>query len=67
MRYLVNKNSQSNGDHEVHKDICNHLPNQENQKYLGNFSNCYDAVRKAKEYDTKADGCYWCCKACHTS
>jgi len=67
MEYLVNKNAQYNGDHEVHKEICGHLPNPENRKHLGNFTNCHDAVRKAKEYDSKADGCYYCCNDCHTS
>lgn len=65
--YLVNKNAQSNGDHEVHKETCSYLPNPENQKYLGNFSNCHDAVREAKKYDKDADGCYYCCNECHTS
>lgn len=65
--YLVNKNAQYNGDHEVHKDTCSYLPNPENRKYLGNFSNCHDAVREAKKYDFEADGCYYCCNECHTS
>ena len=28
MRYCMNKNSQNNGDHEVHTEDCNKLPNQ---------------------------------------
>lgn len=67
MRYLINKNAQYNGDHEVHNETCNHLPNLENRKYLGNFSNCRDAVDEAKKLDSDADGCYWCCNECHTS
>lgn len=67
MEYLVNKNAQSNGDHEVHKKICDHLPNLENRKDLGSFSNCHDAVREAKKYDSNADGCFHCCNECHTS
>lgn len=66
-KYLVNKNAQSNGDHEVHIETCGHLPNLENRKYLGYFSNCKDAVADAKKYDSDADGCYYCCNACHTS
>jgi hypothetical protein len=25
-KYYVNKNKQSNGDHEVHKEGCNYMP-----------------------------------------
>jgi hypothetical protein len=37
-KYYVNKNAQSNGDHEVHKESCSYLPNLENRIYLGVFS-----------------------------
>jgi len=29
--YYVNKNAQSNGDHEVHKDGCTFMPEAENR------------------------------------
>lgn len=47
--YYVNINAQSNGDHEVHTEGCSYLPDLQNRIYLGYFSNCYDAVREAKE------------------
>ncbi len=64
--YYININPQPNGDHEVHKSDCGHLPLSPNAIYLGKFANCYDAISKAKErgYNT-ADGCYYCCKPCH--
>jgi len=65
--YYVNKNAQSNGDHEVHKEICDYLPNSENQIYLGYFSNCGEAVKKAGEYFDQVNGCYYCSYECHTS
>jgi len=65
--YYVNKNSQANGDHEVHKSGCSRLPNPENRQYLGEFSNCRDAVRKAKDFYTRVNGCFYCSKECHTS
>jgi len=65
--YYVNKNAQSNGDHEVHSSGCSHMPDQSNQKYLGNFSNCHDAVREAKKYYPQSNGCYHCSLECHTS
>lgn len=65
--YFVNKNAQNNGDHEVHKEGCSHLPLPSNRLYLGVFSTCYPAVLEAKNYYPSADGCYYCSTACHTS
>ena len=65
-KYYVNKNAQTNGDHEVHDQYCNFLPKVENRIYLGEFSNCSSAVSKAKEYYSKVNGCYYCCNDCHT-
>ena len=64
--YYVNKNSQSNGDHEVHRDDCSYLPDPANRLYLGYFSNCADAVREATKHYPQSNGCYYCCPACHT-
>ena len=66
-KYYVNKNAQSNGDHEVHVSGCNYMPDEANRKYLGDFTNCHDAVREAKKTYSKSDGCYYCCEPCHTS
>lgn len=63
----MNQNAQTNGDHEVHTDQCSHLPNFLNRRNLGFFRDCHDAVKKAKEYDKDADGCYYCCNECHAS
>jgi len=65
-KYYVNMNPQDNGDHEAHKEGCTWMPIPENRKYLGDFTNCHDAVREAKKYDSKADGCYYCSRECHT-
>lgn len=64
--YYVNDNAQNTGEHEVHKEGCSYMPIQSNLKYLGDYSNCRDAVRKAKEYYASVDGCYYCCNECHT-
>ncbi|MCY4089141.1 MAG: hypothetical protein OXF49_03405 [Candidatus Saccharibacteria bacterium] len=64
--YYVNRNAQSNGDHEVHVPSCSHCPNPENRIYLGTFSNCWAAVREAKKYFSQANGCYYCVNPCHT-
>lgn len=66
-RYYVNKNAQSNGDHEVHKLECSWVPIEKNRIYLGEFSNCKEAVKEAKKHYSKVNGCYYCSNNCHTS
>lgn len=65
--YYVNKNAQANGDHEVHVDTCVYLPLPANRTYLGIYSSCAPAVTQAKTIYRKSNGCYTCCRACHTS
>ncbi len=65
-KYYVNKNEQSNGDHEVHKEGCEWMPT-ESYEYLGQFSNCEDAVNEAEKYYSQVNGCYYCSRDCHTS
>ncbi len=64
--YYVNKNAQSNGDHEVHREGCNYLPEQDNREYLGDFSSCHEAVKEALRRNYDANGCIHCSNACHT-
>jgi hypothetical protein len=64
--YYVNHNAQSNGDHEVHRDGCTHLPDISNRLYLGIFSNCRDAVWEAKKTYPRSNGCYYCSRECNT-
>lgn len=66
-KYYVNKNPQSNGDHEVHSENCRFLPNEANRKLLGYYSSCKAAVNKAKEYYNQVNGCYYCSRDCHTN
>jgi len=64
--YYVNTRVQPNGDHEVHKQGCSSMPEEGNRILLGDFANCHDAVRKAKEYYSQVNGCYYCSNECHT-
>jgi hypothetical protein len=66
MNYYVNKRAQSNGDHEVHTASCRYLPSENDRRFLGDFSNCADAVREAKRYYPQSNGCRFCATACHT-
>ncbi|RAH34417.1 hypothetical protein DOT37_03105 [Pantoea agglomerans] len=65
--YYVNKNAQTNGDHEVHVGSCDRMPQTSNRLYLGIFESCSPAVREAKKFYLKSNGCYYCSRACHTS
>lgn len=67
MRFYVNTKAQANGDHEVHRETCNRLPNEANRLYLGVFATSQEAVCEAKKYYKQADGCYYCCPESHTS
>ena len=69
--FIINKNQQANGDHEVHNATtgCIHMPNVENQVNLGYHASCKEAVAKAKQQwpNNRIDGCFYCCPACHKS
>lgn len=69
--FIVNKNAQSNGDHEVHNTTtgCPHMPNVENQVAAGAHLTCAEAVAAVKKANPtlRINGCYYCCNACHTS
>lgn len=64
--YYVNKNAQSNGDHEVHKSGCSYMPKEWNRIFLGSFDNCFDAVRESQKRYRQSNGCYYCCNPCNT-
>ena len=66
-RYYMNKNSQTNGDHEVHKEGCNRMPLIQNRLFIGNFLSCRQAVAAAKRINPRADGCFYCSRECHNS
>ncbi len=65
--YYVNQNAQLNGDHEVHEEGCSYMPAPQNRMPLGVHSNCASAVQAAKRRYDRANGCYHCSYACHTS
>ncbi|THF60344.1 hypothetical protein E6O51_14145 [Pseudothauera rhizosphaerae] len=67
--YYINKNQQANGDHEVHIDTCSYLPSEPNRIYLGNYYSCAPAVAEAKRRwpTNRINGCFYCCRPCHTS
>jgi len=70
-KFVLNRNQQANGDHEVHNATigCNYMPVPASQIDLGTHSDCRGAVTVAKQTypHWRINGCYYCCRACHTS
>ncbi|MCY4319002.1 MAG: hypothetical protein OXE76_07415 [Alphaproteobacteria bacterium] len=65
--YYVNRNPQSNGDHEVHRaDNCPVPAAIINRHYLGWYISCHGAVAEARRQGFRANGCYFCSRECHT-
>lgn len=65
--YYVNNDQTKNpgSHHEVHTEEHANELNIKNKTYLGYYDNCHDAVEKAKETYSDADGCAICCSLCH--
>lgn len=65
--YYVNNDQTRNPGlhHEVHTEEHANELNITNKSYLGYYDNCNDAVVKAKEKYSDADGCAICCSICH--
>lgn len=66
MRYYVNKNAQTNGDHEVHELTCSFVPGESSRIYLGDFNSCGPAVTAARKHFRQVNGCFYCSRSCHT-
>lgn len=64
-RYYVNRETDRQGDHEVHTSTCSRLPH--NRIDLGDHFSCYTAVMAAKQFFARSNGCYYCSTVCHTS
>ena len=64
--YYLNRNAQANGDHEVHTEHCQHLPEPHNRIYLGEHSGCHSAVATAKfiHPEWKINECFYCSRVC---
>lgn len=63
--YIVNRNAQPTGEHEVHTSSGEHAPSINNRINLGFFHNSSEAIREAKKYYNNVDGCFYCCPENH--
>lgn len=70
-RFIVNRQQQPNGDNEVHNETtgCDYMPLPQNREPLGEHNSCREAVALAKGRFSNAriNGCFYCCRACHTT
>lgn len=62
-KYYINSSAPKDSDHIVHVETCPYLP--DGLEVLGNFSTCQVAMEAARYFYHQANGCYWCCRACH--
>ena len=65
--YYASRYAQANGDHEIHRAGCANMPIGANRLYLGDFPNCFSALREAKKYYQRSSGCRLCSPECHTT
>ncbi|MFS4445386.1 hypothetical protein [Maribacter sp. 2307UL18-2] len=66
-KYCVNKETDNNGDHEVHKENCPWWPSDKNRLDLGYHDSCESAVAEAKKHYSNVNGHKHCSQDCHTS
>ncbi len=65
-QYFVNDKAQPTGEHEVHKEGCSYMPGDRNRQPVGSHDNCQAALIAAQAFYSAVDGCFYCCRACHT-
>lgn len=65
-KYYVNTSAQPTGEHELHREGCPYLVLINEAIFLGEFSSCADALVVAQRLYSNVDGCYHCCRECHT-
>lgn len=64
-RYYINKNAQSNGDHEIHTERCSFGALPKDRIDLGYHENDRSALKAGKAVYPNADGCAYCCPSIH--
>ncbi len=68
--FLYTKDTDHDKDLEVHNENCRLRFNGKLKEALGEHSNCFSAVVKAKSLqdykNCNINGCKFCCSACNT-
>lgn len=63
--YYVNKNAQTNVDHEIHTKLCPWLPGMNHHVYLGYFKSYELPAGMAKKVYRQKNGCAYCLPRYH--
>jgi hypothetical protein len=61
MKYYVKTEPNDRGDHVVHREDCQYVPNPENRKALGEAAKSETAVNRAADEFDPVKGCATCC------
>jgi hypothetical protein len=68
--YYISTNSQSDGEHEVHREVhregCRRMPAPKHRQHLGKYLSVESVMAEAKSIYPNADGCYYCLPEFHT-
>jgi hypothetical protein len=64
MKYYVKTEPNDRGDHVVHAETCQYVPNAENRKALGDAASCETAIRRAADDFDPVKGFHTCCPDC---
>lgn len=67
MHYYVKIEANDRGDHVVHAESCQFLPNEDGRKALGDDANCETAMKHARDEFDPVQGCQTCAPGCHES
>ncbi|HBI92011.1 MAG TPA: hypothetical protein DDY58_06000 [Terrisporobacter glycolicus] len=63
--YYFNNFVNAHGKHEIHSEGCPYLSYSSTRTYIGYFSSCDDALKKAKsQYPGKSFVCFSCSDSC---
>ncbi|MCB8964364.1 MAG: hypothetical protein H6536_04905 [Bacteroidales bacterium] len=63
--FYIDLRPNGNGEYEMHRSGCKHLPDQASRYYLGLFGTCNEAMKEAQKSFPKSCGCPFCCKTCN--
>jgi hypothetical protein len=59
--YYLDTRQMSNGEYDIHRSTCHHLPCCSNRVEIGSFPNSKEALAEAQKIYPEAACCYLCC------
>ena len=65
MKFFLSTTTTNNGEHIVHKEVCDFLPTNSLRIDLGEYYSCEEALEEAKKKFKNSNGCFHCLVLCH--